>query len=100
MMGRRDRDPATIRSRRATNLGALGAFILLAGSALLAPLLPWLDGLITAILIGGVALGLAVLVAVWAFAFVAEEHEAGRPRERAGIVATWRAIGRGRGDGR
>jgi len=97
-MGRKDRDPTTLRSRRATNLGAAVAFVGLGGPAVLAPKVPWLDGVILSVLLGLVVLGLAVGVAVWAWSFAAEEHEAGRPRERAGIRATWRAIGRGKGD--
>lgn len=97
-MGRKDRDPATLRSRRATNLGAAVAFVGLAGPAVLAPKVPWLDGAIGAVLVWLGVLGLLGLVGVWVWSWVAEEYESGRPRERAGIRAAWRAIGRGKGD--
>lgn len=95
---RRRRDPVGWRSRRAVNASCVVAWLLLAGSAMLAQLGPWFDNLVGAVIVLGVAGGGAIVVVAWGWSMFVDWRESARRPERVNISRTWRQIGRGRGD--
>lgn len=99
-MARRERDPITIRSRRAINAWSLVAAAVLGGGACVAQVTPWFDNFMLAVL--AVAVGLLVLYGVGAIGYDTYRNwrEASRKLQRTSVVEIWRAIGRGKGDQR